>query len=87
MSSGRVFNAEEKVKLTQLMNEGISVMQEVETLQGGLTDTIKAIAEEMEIKPSVLKKALKVAYKSRLAETNQENEELNSILETVGRTL
>lgn len=87
MSSGRVFNAEEKVKLTQLMNEGIAVMQEVETLQGGLNDTIKAIAEEMEIKPSVLKKALKVAYKSRLAETNQENEELNTILETVGRTI
>lgn len=87
MSSGRVFNSEEKLKLTQLMNEGIAVMQEVETLQGGLTDTIKAIAEEMEIKPSVLKKALKVAYKSRLAETNQENEELNTILETVGRTL
>lgn len=87
MSSGRVFNSEEKLKLTQLMNEGIAVMQEVETLQGGLTDTIKAIAEEMEIKSSVLKKALKVAYKSRLAETNQENEELNSILETVGRTL
>ena len=87
MSSGRVFNSEEKLKLTQLMNEGIAVMQEVETLQGGLTDTIKAIAEEMEIKSSVLKKALKVAYKSRLAETNQEHEELVTILETVGRTL
>ena len=87
MSSDRVFNADEKIKLTQLMNEGLSVMQEVETLQGGLNDTIKAIAEEMEIKPSVLKKAIKVAYKSRLTETNEENEELNHILETVGRTI
>lgn len=87
MSADRVFNSEEKVKLTQLVNEGLSVMQEIETLQGGLNDTIKAIAEEMEIKPSVLKKAIKVAYKSRLAETNAENEELNTILETVGRTI
>ena len=87
MSSGRVFNSEEKIKLTQLMNEGIAVMTEVETLQGGLSDTIKAVAEEMEIKPSVLKKALKIAYKSRLAETNAENEELNHILETVGRAI
>ena len=69
------------------MNEGIAVMTEVETLQGGLSDTIKAVAEEMEIKPSVLKKALKIAYKSRLAETNAENEELNHILETVGRAI
>ena len=87
MSSDRVFNSEEKVKLTQLVNEGLSVMQEIETLQGGLNDTVKAIAEEMEIKPSVLKKAIKVAYKSRLTETNEENEELNHILETVGRTI
>lgn len=82
----RTFNAEAKVKLTQLINEGISVLVEVETLNEGLNDTIKAIAEELEIKPSILKKAIKVAHKQRLNETNEENEELNTILETVGKT-
>lgn len=81
----RTFNAEAKVKLTQLINEGISVLVEVETLNEGLNDTIKAIAEELEIKPSVLKKAIKVAHKQRLNETNEENEELNNILITVGK--
>lgn len=85
--SGRTFNNEAKLKLTQLVNEGMAVMQEVETLNEGLNDTIKAIAEELEIKPSILKKAVRVAYKSRLGETNKENEELNTILETVGKTL
>jgi hypothetical protein len=65
----------------------MAVMQEVETLQEGLSDTVKAIAEELEVKPSILKKAIRVAYKSRLGETNKENEELNTILETVGKTL
>jgi len=83
----KVFNAEEKLKLTQLINEGLAVTMEIETLQGGLNDTIKAIAEELEVKPSVLKKAIKVAHKSKLGETNKENEELNTILETVGKTL
>lgn len=83
----KVFNAEEKLKLTQLINEGLAVTLEIETLQGGLNDTIKAIAEELEVKPSVLKKAIKVAHKSKLGETNKENEELNTILETVGKTL
>lgn len=83
----KVFNSEEKLKLTQIINEGLAVTQEIETLQGGLNDTIKAIAEELEIKPSVLKKAIKVAHKSRLGETNKENEELNTILESVGKTL
>jgi hypothetical protein len=64
----------------------MSVLQEVETLNEGLNDTVKAIAEELEIKPSILKKAIRVAHKQRLNETNEENEELNTILETVGRT-
>lgn len=85
--STRTFNNEAKIKLTQLVNEGMAVMQEIETLNEGLSDTIKAIAEELEIKPSVLKKAIRVAHKSRLGETNKENEELNTILETVGKTL
>lgn len=82
----RTFNAEAKTKLTQLINEGISVLQEVDTLNEGLNDTIKAIAEELEVKPSILKKAIKVAHKQRLNETNEENEELNNILLTVGKT-
>ncbi|MGA1048061.1 MAG: hypothetical protein ACO3UU_08615 [Minisyncoccia bacterium] len=85
--SSRMFSGEQKLKLTLLINEGVSVMQEVEDLNAGLSDTIKAIAEELEIKPSVLKKAVRIALKSKLGETNKENEELNSILETVGRTL
>ena len=41
----------------------------------------------MEIKPSVLKKAVKIAHKASLGETNKEHDDLNTILETVGRTL
>ena len=85
--SNRTFNNEAKIKLTQLINEGLSVTQEIETLQGGLTDTIKAVADELEIKPGVLKKAIKVAHKARLGETNKENEELNLVLATVGKTI
>ena len=83
----RMFSAEQKAKLTQIINEGMAVMQEVEDLSAGLSDTIKAIAEEMEIKPAVLKKAIRVAHKAKLGDTNAENEELNTILETVGKTL
>jgi hypothetical protein len=83
----RIFTVEQKAKLTQIINEGVSVLQEVQDLNAGLADTIKAIAEEMEIKPAILKKAIKIAQKSKLTDTNAEHEELNSILETVGKTL
>jgi hypothetical protein len=82
----KVFNSAEQAKLKQIVNEGISIMQEVADLNGGLNDTIKAIAEEMEIKPSVLKKAIKVAFKAELGKSQQEHELLETILETVGKT-
>jgi len=85
--STRMFSNEQKAKLTQIMNEGIAVLQEIEDLSAGLNDTVKAIAEEMEIKPAILKKAIKIAQKSKLGETNNDHDELNTILETVGKTL
>ena len=83
--SDRVFGPEEKAKLTQLVNEGITVMQEVDDLNDGLNDTIKAIAEEMQIKPSVLKKALRTAYKADFDKHSDEYSELEKILATVGK--
>jgi transposase-like protein len=83
----RTFNGEAKIKLTQLVNEGMSVLHEIDTLQGGLNDTIKAVAEELEIKASTLKKAIKIAHKASLGQTNKDHDELNTILETVGKTL
>ena len=62
MSANKVFNSEEKAKLIQVINEGMTVLQEVEDLNAGLTETVKAIAEEMSIKPTVLKKAIRVAH-------------------------
>jgi hypothetical protein len=85
--SARMFGSAEKAKLTQLINEGMQVMQEVETLNEGLADTVKAIAEELEIKPAVLKKAIKLAHKAEFGKAKQDHEQLETILETVGKTL
>ena len=80
------FNPDQKKKLEQLFKEGISVMSEVEVLNEGLADTIKAIAEEFEIKPTVLKKAVRVAYKVNFQQAQDDYDVLETILETVGRT-
>lgn len=83
--SDRYFNPEEKVKLTQVINEGMTVMQEVEDLSAGLNETVKAVAEEFEIKPSVLKKAIRTAHKGNFAEVSTDQELLETILSTVGK--
>ena len=87
MNSNRTFTTEQKAKLTQVINEGMQVLHEIETLNGGLTDTVKAIAEEMEIKPSILKKAIKLAHKAEFGKEQQDHELLETILTTVGKTL
>lgn len=85
--SDKMFSSEQKAKLTRLINEGMQVMQEVETLNAGLSDTIKAVAEELEIKPGVLKKAVRLAHKAEFGKEKQNHELLETILETVGRTI
>jgi len=83
----RTFSTEQKAKLTQIINEGMQIMHEVETLNGGLTDTIKAVAEEMEIKPAILKKAIKLAHKAEFGREQQDHELLETILTTFVKTL
>ena len=85
--SDKTFNAEEKAKLTQLIDEGMRVLQEVTDLQEGLRDTVKAIAEELNVKPSLLSKAIKTAHKSSFTEQQSEMEDLETILITVGRKI
>jgi len=65
----------------------MQVMMEIETLTGGLNDTVKAIAEEMDIKPNVLKKAIRLAHKSEFGREQQDHELLETILTSVGKTL
>jgi uncharacterized membrane protein YgcG len=87
MSNNRTFSGAEQIKLTQVINEGMQVMMEIETLTGGLNDTVKAIAEEMDIKPNVLKKAIRLAHKSEFGREQQDHELLETILTSVGKTL
>jgi DNA-binding MarR family transcriptional regulator len=87
MSANKVFNASEKVKLQQIINEGMNVMSEIEVLNEGLKDTIKNIAEEMDIKPAVLKKAIKIAHKAGFTRESENHELLETILVTVGKTI
>lgn len=87
MAFNKVFNQEEIARLKKLLQEGDQVLFEVEALNEGLRDTVKAIAEEMELKPSILMKAIKVAHKAKFTDERDNFDELETILEVVGKTL
>ena len=83
----KAFGAPEQAKIKQIVAEGMTVMQEIQDLTEGLNDTIKAVAEELEVKPAILKKAIKLAHKATFGQEKQDHETLETILETVGKTL
>lgn len=82
----RTFSSEEKAKLSRLIGEGIVIHEEIKSLKDGLNETVKALSEEMGIKPTVLKKAISIAQKSTFTDVSNDHELLTNILETVGRT-
>ena len=82
--SDRVYGVDERAKLERLVSEAVSVMQEVEDLQSSLKDTVKAVAEELNIKPSLINKAIKVAQKRDWNRVKDEFDDLETIVATVG---
>lgn len=81
----RSFSDSEINKLKQLMSEGIQVTGEVETLKEGLKDTVKAIAEEMDMKPATLNKAIRIAYKNEFAQVQDSFSAVEEVLQATGR--
>lgn len=78
--SGRMYGPEEKAKLERLINEGGTVLREIEDLRESLKDTVKAVAEELDIKPSYINKAIKIAYKDNWHDHEAEWDEVETIL-------
>ena len=76
----KTLNTEEQAKVKHVIESGIKVKQEVKDLSEGLRDTVKAVAEELQIKPALLTKAISVAFKESLEAEKQDIEELEELL-------
>jgi hypothetical protein len=80
----KAFGAPEQAKIKQIVAEGMTVMQEISDLQEGWNDTIKAVAEELEVKPSVIKKAIRIAQKDQWDAVWKEFDDLETIVDISG---
>lgn len=81
----RVYGAEEKAKLEKLINEGVQIKYEIEALNEGLKDTVKAVAEELDIKPSLITKAISIAHKGNWNDYYSDFDDLETLIVTIGR--
>jgi hypothetical protein len=78
--SSRMYGPEEKAKLERLITEGSTVLREIEDLREGLKETVKAVAEELDIKPSIINKAITIAHKDNWKDHEDEWNEIEMIL-------
>lgn len=78
------YSADDVRRLKELVKEGCVVKQEVKDLNEGLADTVKAIAEEMEIKTTVLKKVISIAFKNSRLDEQDTFAELEELLDELG---
>lgn len=76
----RAYGPEEKAKLEKLINEGGTVLREIDDLKESLKATVKSIAEELDVKPAIINKAIKLAYRGKWEEHNDDFQEVEAIL-------
>ena len=79
------FNDSEKQKLIQIISQGSQVLSEVDDLRTGLRDTVKSLAEELELKPALINKAISIAHKGSYQILSDDMDTLDSILTAAGK--
>ena len=86
-----VLSDNDKVKLKDLINQGVQVSNDIKNLKEGLAEVIAAICDELEIPKNILNKAIKVAVKmgenrDELTDGRDELDAVEEILLAVGKT-
>jgi hypothetical protein len=75
---------ENVARLKQVIADGVQVLQECEDLKEGLSDTVKAIAAELEVKPAILNKLIKICQKGDMNDKREDVETLEELYKAAG---
>jgi DNA-binding MarR family transcriptional regulator len=81
----RQYTDAEKAKLKEIVNTGVQIMDDISNLKEGLSDTVKAISEELDLKPAALNRAIRSAYKADIEEKRNQVDLVEEILLAAGR--
>jgi hypothetical protein len=75
---------ENVARLKQLIADGVEVLQECEDLKSGLNDTVKSIAEELDVKPAILNKLIRTIHKGSMNDQREDFDELEELYKAGG---
>lgn len=71
-------------RLKQLVKDGVQVLQECEDLKAGLADTVKSVADEMEVKPAIINRLIRDVQKNKMNDRREDHEILEELYKAAG---
>lgn len=81
--------ADQAKEIKETINAGEQVLSEIHTLKEGLSDAVKNLADELDIKPAVLNRAIKLSFKNRNSDAiegaQQEMTDVEILLHAAGK--
>lgn len=85
MSESLNLSPDDRAKIKNLIEVGIRTNQEIADLKAGLGETVKELATELGVKPAILNKAIKTAFKGSVSSLQEEVDTVEEILHAAGR--
>ena len=80
-----VLKEEDKIKIKNLIDYGITITTQINDLRGSLKDQVDAVAGDLKIKPAILNKAIRTAAKSSVNKLQHEVNNVETLLHAAGR--
>lgn len=81
--------AEETTQIKQTVAAGEQVLSEIDELKESMKEYVKNLAEELDVKPAVINKAIRLAYKQRkenaIQVAQEELSEVEILLHAAGK--
>lgn len=74
-------------KLDSLVSEGVRVHEKIKLERDALNDAIKALAEDFDVKPKVIRKVISIANKMNFSEEQEEFDAISEVLRQTGRAV
>ncbi len=81
----QALSATDQTKLRNIVDNGIKTQMQIDDLRVGLRETIKAVSDELQIKPKSLRAAIRTKMKNSMEEQKETVDEVEEILHIVGR--
>ncbi len=71
-------------RLKQLVKDGTHILDEREILKQGLSETVKAVAAELDVKPAIVNNLIKVCHKGKMNDKREDQEILEELYKAAG---